>query len=45
MLGDWAYGAIYATSPERTAALDGWIYRYTITDDTQPSADSHPSPA
>jgi len=28
MLGGWAYGAIYATSTERTAALDGWIYRY-----------------
>ena len=28
MLGGWAYGAIYATSAERAAALDGWIYRY-----------------
>ncbi len=28
MLGGWAYGAIYATSSERAAALDGWIYRY-----------------
>jgi transposase len=28
MLGGWAYGAIYATSAERTAALGGWIYRY-----------------
>jgi transposase InsO family protein len=28
MLSGWAYGAIYATSAERTAALDGWIYRY-----------------
>ena len=28
MLGGWAYGAIYATSAERTAALDGWLYRY-----------------
>jgi transposase InsO family protein len=28
MLGAWAYGAIYASSAERTAALDGWIYRY-----------------
>ena len=28
MLGGWAYGAIYATSAERSAALDGWIYRY-----------------
>jgi transposase InsO family protein len=28
MLGGWAYGAIYASSTERTAALDGWLYRY-----------------
>src|SRR3954468_5976593 len=28
MLGGWAYGAIYATSRERTAALDGWLYIY-----------------
>ena len=28
MLGGWAYGAIYATSRERTAALDGWLYTY-----------------
>jgi transposase InsO family protein len=28
MLGGWAYGAIYATGAERTASLDGWIYRY-----------------
>jgi len=27
MLGGWASGAIYASSAERTAALDGWIYR------------------
>jgi transposase InsO family protein len=27
MLGGWAYsGAVYATSQERTAALDGWLY-------------------
>lgn len=24
----WAYGAIYASSAERTAALDGWLYTY-----------------
>lgn len=24
----WAYGAIYASSAERTAALDGWLHRY-----------------
>jgi transposase InsO family protein len=28
MLGGWAYGALYGTNRERTAALDGWIYRY-----------------
>jgi transposase InsO family protein len=24
----WAYGAIYGTSRERTAALDGWLFTY-----------------
>ncbi len=28
MLGGWAYGAIYGSSQERTAALDGWIHYY-----------------
>jgi transposase InsO family protein len=28
LLGGWAYGAIYRSSHERTAALDGWIWRY-----------------
>jgi transposase InsO family protein len=28
MLGGWAYGAIYGSSPERTAALDGWLFTY-----------------
>lgn len=28
MLGGWAYGAIYASSTERTAALDGWLWTY-----------------
>jgi transposase InsO family protein len=28
MLGGWAYGAIYGTSRERTAALDGWLHYY-----------------
>jgi transposase InsO family protein len=28
MLGGWAYGAIYRTSGERTAALDGWLWHY-----------------
>ena len=28
MLGGWAYGAIYGSSTERTAALDGWLWIY-----------------
>jgi transposase InsO family protein len=28
LLSGWAYGAIYATSAERTAALDGWLWTY-----------------
>jgi transposase InsO family protein len=28
MLEGWAYGALYGTNRERTAALDGWLYRY-----------------
>jgi transposase InsO family protein len=28
MLSGWAYGAIYRHSAERTAALDGWLWRY-----------------
>ena len=29
MLGGWAYsGAVYGTSHERTAALDGWLWTY-----------------
>jgi len=28
LLGGWAYGAIYRTSAERTAALDGWLWHY-----------------
>jgi transposase InsO family protein len=28
MLAEWAYGAIYGTSSERTAALDGFLWRY-----------------
>jgi transposase InsO family protein len=28
MLAGWAYGAIYRSSRERTAALDGWLYHY-----------------
>ena len=28
MLNGWAYGAIYGSSPERTQALDGWLWHY-----------------
>ena len=28
LLGGWAYGAIYRSSTERTAALDGWLWHY-----------------
>jgi transposase InsO family protein len=28
MLDGWAYGALYGTNHERTAALDGWLYHY-----------------
>jgi transposase InsO family protein len=28
LLGGWAYGAIYTTSAQRTAALDGWLTYY-----------------
>ena len=28
LLAGWAYGAIYGSSRERTAALDGWLWRY-----------------
>ena len=28
MLSGWAYGVIYGSSRERTAALDGWLWRY-----------------
>ena len=28
MLDEWTYGAIYASSAERTAALDGWLWTY-----------------
>jgi transposase InsO family protein len=27
-LAGWAYGAIYGSSTERTAALEGWLFRY-----------------
>jgi transposase InsO family protein len=28
LLSSWAYGAIYGSSAERRAALDGWLWRY-----------------
>jgi transposase InsO family protein len=28
LLAGWAYGAIYGSSSERTAALDGWLWHY-----------------
>jgi transposase InsO family protein len=28
LLAGWAYGAIYGSSSERTAALDGWLWTY-----------------
>jgi transposase InsO family protein len=28
LLAGWAYGAIYRSSDERTAALDGWLWHY-----------------
>jgi transposase InsO family protein len=28
LLTGWAYGAVYGSSPERTAALDGWLWHY-----------------
>jgi len=31
LLSGWAYGAIYATSRERTDALTGWLYTYNHT--------------
>ena len=28
MLAEWAYAATYRNSDERTAGLDGWLWRY-----------------
>ncbi len=30
MLGEWAYGALYGASSQRTAALEGWLWRYNF---------------
>jgi transposase InsO family protein len=43
MLAGWAYGAIYASSHERTAALDGWLWHYNHQ--RQHSALGHHPPA
>lgn len=43
MLGGWAYGAIYASSTERTGALDGWLWHYNHR--RRHSALSHETPA
>ena len=42
MLSGWAYGAIYGSSAERTAALDGWLWRYNHDVHTDLSAASRP---
>jgi transposase InsO family protein len=42
MLAGWTYGAIYATSRERTAALTGWLHFYNH--DRPHGALSHKSP-
>jgi len=31
MLGEWAYAAVYGSSPERAAALSGWLERYNFS--------------
>ncbi len=43
MLHGWAYGAIYRSSTERTAALDGWLWHYNHR--RRHSALSHQPPA
>jgi transposase InsO family protein len=30
MLREWAYAAVYGSSPDRTAALSGWLERYNF---------------
>jgi transposase InsO family protein len=42
LLGGWAYGAIYGSSLERTAALDGWLWHYNHR--RRPSALGHQPP-
>lgn len=43
LLNGWAYGAIYASSSERTRALDGWLWHYNHR--RRHSALSHQPPA
>jgi transposase InsO family protein len=43
LLAGWAYGAIYRSSHERTAALDGWLWHYNHR--RQHSALGHQPPA
>jgi transposase InsO family protein len=43
LLGGWAYGAIYRSSHERTAALDGWLDYYNH--ERRHSALGHQAPA
>ena len=43
LLAGWAYGAIYGTSRERTAALDGWLWAYNHRRPHGAAATSHPS--
>jgi transposase InsO family protein len=31
MLGEWAYAGVYGSSPERAAALSGWLERYNFS--------------
>jgi transposase InsO family protein len=42
LLAGWAYGAIYRTSSERTATLDGWLWHYNHQ--RRHSALSHKTP-
>jgi len=44
LLGGWAYGAIYGSSRERTAALDGWLWTYNHRRPQAPLAPKAPSP-
>jgi hypothetical protein len=45
MLDGWAYGPLYGSTAERTAALTAGYGTTTIADDTKPSAKQHPSAA